>query len=345
MADLEIDLDDIDLRDEDFSSKAHTEVPSIVKEEAAEPVPEVAMDEDVPTAMIEDLGIIRPEAIHIKGVDSLSTKEVQEYVLSYFSSEPFRIAWVNDESVNVLFQSDEASASAFTALSAEGVAAAAQMERNIMRDGQLHPSKPARLRIRFALDSDRKAKGASQQSRYYKQHGRPSYEDERYRYVLPNTNRDEEYMDRDPKEIVQEDLFPQKAAEKYGVEPEPLGDDLFPDKLEQPKIGLISQRIRQRPVVRSRVSRSRSPPHHARRHAPREPREPREKRLYNEEKWIKGSRQQREESASSGSSSTDLRSRIKPPRDSERGRQSPKSDLRDRLSHGRKHARKAADLF
>lgn len=92
--DLEIDIDDFGLRDEDFLAPQKPIDTEGQKDEepAREPKDEV-MEVEPP---IE--GIPRPEAIHVQGVDELSTADVQQFVRHYVEGEYFKIEWINDSS-------------------------------------------------------------------------------------------------------------------------------------------------------------------------------------------------------------------------------------------------------
>ena len=41
---------------------------------------------------------IRVDALHLVGVDDLSTEEVRTYVRSYCGSKSFKVEWINDSS-------------------------------------------------------------------------------------------------------------------------------------------------------------------------------------------------------------------------------------------------------
>src|ERR1700730_16262023 len=60
---------------------------------------------------------VRPEAVHIRGVDNLSTEDVTLYVTQLFQEEDFKIEWIDDTSLNVVYSSAEIAISAIQALS------------------------------------------------------------------------------------------------------------------------------------------------------------------------------------------------------------------------------------
>lgn len=86
----EIDIDDdFGLRDEDFMVDTKTTDES--KGQGTEEVMEV---DDSNTEKSQ----MRDNVIFVQGVDDLSTKDVQQYVLEYLPKEDFRIDWINDTS-------------------------------------------------------------------------------------------------------------------------------------------------------------------------------------------------------------------------------------------------------
>jgi DNA-dependent RNA polymerase auxiliary subunit epsilon len=92
--DLEIDIDDFGLRDEDFLGPQESKEGEQKKDEGPAKEPEDEVMEVEPP--IE--GTPRPEAIHVQGVDELSTADVQQFVRHYVAQEYFKIEWINDSS-------------------------------------------------------------------------------------------------------------------------------------------------------------------------------------------------------------------------------------------------------
>lgn len=79
---------------------------------------------------------LRPEALHVNGVDNLSTEDLQAFVDYYLNFEKigddeykeverpiwFRIQWIDDSNVNVVFKTHEDAAEGLSALSISGSA-------------------------------------------------------------------------------------------------------------------------------------------------------------------------------------------------------------------------------
>lgn len=283
--DLEIDIDDFGLRDEDFlgsqTTKEQQPGPAAADTNEndnddvmeIEPVPEAAKDNSV-------LGIVRPEAIHIEGVDDMSTADVQQFVKNYLGKEFFKIEWINDTSLNVVFRIPEKAEQALTALTPEDLPV--PMELTTSRGTKEVPGKPdTKLSVRMAIDSDKKERNARSKSKYYLMHGEPSFQDERYRVHDPNMNAGpqeqteqtvaQEYRFR-PVATEEDELFPEKltgGAVNRFRERSPVrnknkrnrrrGGDLFHDRLDKrPKVGLAAENTRDRsrsPGARGRSER------------------------------------------------------------------------------------------
>lgn len=108
--------------------------------------------------------------------------------------------------MNLCYYEDEWAADALTALTSEAAYYEGQ-EYGLTdpRPGKTHPDKPGTtLIVRFAMEKDRKVKGARNLSRYYLLHGEP---EERRPYAKSEFWQDDK------------DLFPE------------IGEDLFPDRV------------------------------------------------------------------------------------------------------------------
>lgn len=83
----EIEIDDnLELKDDDFIPKNDDNVMEVDNDE----------NTTITTATTET-DDLRANAVFVEGVDDLSTKDVQKYVLEYIK-ENFRIEWINDTS-------------------------------------------------------------------------------------------------------------------------------------------------------------------------------------------------------------------------------------------------------
>ena len=121
---------------------------------------------------------VRPEAIHVRGVDNLSTDDVTRYALSLYPSADFTVEWIDDTSLNLVYESAEIATSALDVLSSEYIEEVSPVT--------LRPAKPLLedqavdgLQVRMALMGDKKEKGARDRSRWYLFHPHPSEEYER----------------------------------------------------------------------------------------------------------------------------------------------------------------------
>jgi Nuclear cap-binding protein subunit 3 len=113
----------------------------------------------------------------VRGVDNLSTDDVRAYINAHFPSE-FQIEWIDDTSLNVVYESADIATSALHSLSSEHVE---ESRPSTVRSAKpLAGEKPIQgLTLRIAVFGDRKEKGARDRSRWYLFHPPPSEEYER----------------------------------------------------------------------------------------------------------------------------------------------------------------------
>jgi hypothetical protein len=129
---------------------------------------------------IADPSQIRYEAVHVRGVDNLSTDEVQLYASTLYPSFEFKIEWIDDTSLNLVYESSGIATSALQALSS------AHIEQ--LPTSTLRPAKPLTgeksiegLKVRIAFMGDKKERGARDRSRWYLFNPHPSEDyDRRY---------------------------------------------------------------------------------------------------------------------------------------------------------------------
>lgn len=157
-----------------------------------EPEEDGEVAEDEPTKDDEST-IVVPQKLHLRGVDTLHTDDIKAYVQSNFGSVD-RVEWIDDTSANLLFPTESTARDAIVALSAIEIA-----DASALPVGETIPAKPIdgkpeiTLTVRFAVQSDRKEKGAALRSRYYLLH--PEHDpEERRRKQQDNRSR---YRDRD----------------------------------------------------------------------------------------------------------------------------------------------------
>ncbi|MEQ2159435.1 hypothetical protein GOODEAATRI_022804, partial [Goodea atripinnis] len=117
----------------------------------------VFLDKD---AMKKAIPRLRLEAIHVTGVDDMSTQDVFGYFKEY---PPAHIEWINDMACNVVWLDDDTSMRALinTSRMPDPEAVATETESETLHDD---PSK-----------DDKKELGAARRSRYYMKYGNPNY--------------------------------------------------------------------------------------------------------------------------------------------------------------------------
>jgi hypothetical protein len=109
---------------------------------------------------------VRTEAIHLRGVDNLSTDDVQLYVSTLYPLFESKIEWIDDTSLNVVYESADIATTALQTLSLNPV--------QDLEATSLRPAKPLfgeksieGLRVRIAFMGDKKERGARDRSRWY----------------------------------------------------------------------------------------------------------------------------------------------------------------------------------
>lgn len=109
---------------------------------------------------------LRTEAIHLRGVENLSTDDVQLYVSTLYPSFESKIEWIDDTSLNVVYESADIATTALQTLSVNPVQ---DLEATTLR-----PAKPLfgeksieGLKVRIAFMGDKKERGARDRSRWY----------------------------------------------------------------------------------------------------------------------------------------------------------------------------------
>lgn len=140
---------------------------------------------------------IVPNKVHIRGLDQLDQDKLKEYVSSHVGGKGAdRIEWVNDSSANLVFASESIAQEALLHLSAVDVADVTQIPL-----GEVLPAKPIAdkpeiaLHVRFAVESDKKERGAALKSRFYLFN--PDWDPETEEGRRRREGRDKRYRERD----------------------------------------------------------------------------------------------------------------------------------------------------
>ena len=125
-----------------------------------------------------DLNAAVPK-VHVRGVNSLSTTDVEDYAREYYEADFFRkVEWIDDASANLVYDTEMAALEALQAFSAED--RTDPLELRTAKRLSTHPE--IELFVRQAVESDVKVKNAHLHSRYYLDN--PEYDPEN-----PHNNR------------------------------------------------------------------------------------------------------------------------------------------------------------
>ncbi|KAI9776918.1 MAG: hypothetical protein M1839_009160 [Geoglossum umbratile] len=112
---------------------------------------------------------LTPHKVHIRGVDNLSTANIQAFASEHFStSDPIRIEWIDDSSANIVYDTPATALQALTSFSYvanEGPSSLSTLQLRSAKGLSSHPD--SQLTVRLAVFADRKQPGARERSRYY----------------------------------------------------------------------------------------------------------------------------------------------------------------------------------
>lgn len=126
---------------------------------------------DLSTAALldSDANQLAPHKVHLRGLDNLTSADVETFASKYFPIQPFeKIEWIDDTSANLVYQTPELASQAFAAFAEAGVD-----EAHHASHLHLFPAKPLpmhpelRLQVRLAVLGDKKQAGARERSRFY----------------------------------------------------------------------------------------------------------------------------------------------------------------------------------
>ncbi|KAH6636849.1 hypothetical protein F5144DRAFT_591862 [Chaetomium tenue] len=178
--DIEMDVDDVHNFAPPTIPEAYTQ--DLVSEDEQEPgeVEEAPNHDDNGDITDADKAVV-PYKVHIKGLDTFNPDHVKGYLAEHYTTSDFnRVEWIDDTSANFIFKSESAAQEALVALAAVEIADATQLPPLEVIPAKGFSQKPeSTLRIRFAVEGDRKAARASERSRFYLLH--PEYDPEERR--------------------------------------------------------------------------------------------------------------------------------------------------------------------
>src|SRR5579859_2518387 len=198
---------------------------------------------------------VRPDAIHLRGVDNLSTDDVKLYASTIYPSSDFKVEWIDDTSLNIVFHSLEIATSALLAFSSPHI--------EELPPTTLRPAKPLTgektiegLKVRIALMGDKKERGARDRSRWYLFNPPPA-ELERHRPYSPKATVNNSRRDSRWRGDRRYDPYPRRRRSRSTSRSPPLNYDEPP---RNEGVELFPYKVSGGPrPTRSRDSRSRSP--------------------------------------------------------------------------------------
>ncbi|POS75766.1 hypothetical protein DHEL01_v205834 [Diaporthe helianthi] len=157
--------------------------------EVEEPVTNGPTGDDSPT--------VQPNKIHIRGLEVLDETQLKQYVSANVGGKGAdRIEWVDDSSANLVFNSESSAQDALKLLAAVDILDVTQLPPLEVLPAKPVPERPeVALQVRFAVESDRKVKGAAQRSRFYLFH--PEWDPETEEGKRRREGRDRRYRDRE----------------------------------------------------------------------------------------------------------------------------------------------------
>ncbi|ROW08869.1 hypothetical protein VMCG_02809 [Cytospora schulzeri] len=138
-----------------------------------------------------------PNKIHIRGLDVIDENQLKSYVSSHVGGKGAdRVEWVDDTSANLVFSSDSAAEEALKLLVTVEIVDATQLPPLEVLPAKPFPERPdVALQVRFAVESDKKARNAAQRSRFYLLH--PEWDPETEEGRRRREGRDRRYRDRE----------------------------------------------------------------------------------------------------------------------------------------------------
>jgi len=167
-ADMDIDMN-IDMEIDPEVARMQAEAEAInarAQQQAQEAAQYDAMNgvEQAPEEGEVDPNAIVPVKVHLRGLDDLTTRKIEEGVREVYNSDFYRrLQWIDDTSANLIYDTEDAAADALAALSAED-------ENEPLRLRAVKPLEAlggVQLQARMAIEADVKAPGAKDRSRFY----------------------------------------------------------------------------------------------------------------------------------------------------------------------------------
>jgi len=168
--DMDMDIDmNIDMEIDPEVARMQAEADAInarAQQQAQEAAQNDAMNgvEQAPEEGEVDPNAIVPVKVHLRGLDDLTTRKIEEGVREVYTTDLYRrLQWIDDTSANLIFDTEDAAADALAALSAED-------ESEPLKLRAVKPLEAlggTQLQARMAIEADVKAPGAKDRSRFY----------------------------------------------------------------------------------------------------------------------------------------------------------------------------------
>ncbi|PRT53392.1 Uncharacterized protein C16C4.16c [Wickerhamiella sorbophila] len=192
---------------------------------------DLAGDIEVDSEMqVEGGAEVRENSIFLSGVDDFSAKDVENFVLSFYK-KPFYMEWVDDSSLNVVYDDAEDAFQCLVALtSEEEFSKSERIEPTQLRLTKPDPKCGVSLKARFSMSTDKKVQKARERSRFYLMNGEPTRKEDIVRFGS-NRSGAYKYGTRD------QDLL---GGDRHGHR---HGSELFPSKLKNKAISANDSQV------------------------------------------------------------------------------------------------------
>ncbi|KAF8848743.1 hypothetical protein BDZ45DRAFT_753492 [Acephala macrosclerotiorum] len=167
--DMDIEMDiDIGLTEEDLMIPEVETIPDsdVVQTGQQDPTPILTHPND---ASGPDSLEPTPEKVHLRGLDNLTTKDIQAFASEYYKGHsPLHVEWIDDTSANLVYENAEIAWEALLAFVSMEVADGTQIPALQTLPAKSFPAHPdTNLQVRLAVVGDRKQAGARERSRFY----------------------------------------------------------------------------------------------------------------------------------------------------------------------------------
>ena len=134
-------------------------------------MPTQSIDASIGPATISPSIDLASDKVHIRGLDDLTTKDIEFFSLEHFSIAPERIEWIDDTSANLVFDAPNTASDALSQLTSASIQTDSELSPLDLRPAKIFTSHSnLNLQVRIALATDRKRPRAHETSRFYLLH-------------------------------------------------------------------------------------------------------------------------------------------------------------------------------